>query len=272
MSAQAVNNPTPEYLVDACRQMVLAAGKVIRDMREDAVQTATTKSSPTDPVTAADRAAEELIVDAILQDRPDDSIVGEEGANRAGSSPVSWHIDPIDGTTNYLYGYPAYAVSVAAEIDDVITAGAVLNAATGDLFSACRGQTSVCNDDPISVTQKAELGSALIGTGFNYLAERRTIQAEVLVQILPEIRDIRRGGSAALDLCSVASGQLDAYFESGLNKWDYAAGWIIVEQAGGVCSGLNNPVPSPAFTVASGPKLHQQLTNMLVESGSERLL
>jgi len=252
--------------------MVLDAGKVIREMRNEAVQTATTKSSPTDPVTAADRAAEALIVDSIIQDRPDDSIVGEEGANRAGSSEVSWHIDPIDGTTNYLYGYPAFAVSVAAEIGDAIVAGAVLNASTGDLFSACRGEPAICNDEPIRVTQKAELSSALIATGFSYLPERRAIQAEVLGQLLPAIRDMRRGGSAALDLCSVASGQVDAYFESGLNKWDYAAGWIIVEQAGGVCSGLNDPVPSPAFALASGPELHNKLRDKLVESGSTRLL
>lgn len=259
-------NDDPKELANRARELVTEAAGVVKTMRSSVIASASTKSSPTDPVTEADKAAEKAIVDGINTDRPDDSIIGEEGTDKVGTSGVSWHIDPIDGTTNYLYGYPSFAVSVAAETDGVVVAGAVFDVASGDLYSAHRGSNSVCNDEPIAVTAKNELSSALIATGFSYLSDRRREQAQVLVDLLPQVRDIRRAGSAAVDLCLLASGRVDAYFESGLNFWDFAAGWIIVEQAGGTCTGLHTPHPDSAFLVAGGPGVHGLLQSALVDA------
>ncbi len=253
----------PKELANRARELVSEAAQAVKQMRTDVIDSAITKSSPTDPVTEADKAAEQAIVDGITTDRPNDSIRGEEGADKTGTSGVTWHIDPIDGTTNYLYDYPSYAVSVAAEISGVVVAGAVFDVASGDLYSAHRGARSVCNDEPIHVTTKDELSSALVATGFSYLPNRRREQAEVLVELLPLIRDIRRAGSAAVDLCLLASGRVDAYYESGLNFWDFAAGWIIVEQAGGACTGLHSDDPDPSLLVAGGPVVHGLLRSAL---------
>jgi myo-inositol-1(or 4)-monophosphatase len=192
-----------------------------------------TKSSPTDMVTEVDRASESLIVERILAARPDDGILGEEGAARDGTSGVRWVIDPLDGTTNYLYGFPAYAVSIAAEFDGEVVAGVVYDAAHDDVYWATRGSGAFCHALPVRVSTTPTLATALTGTGFGYAALRRRRQALLLQSVITEIRDIRRAGSAALDLCSVACGRLDAYFEWGLQPWDMAAGCLIVEEAGG---------------------------------------
>lgn len=264
--------PSPDALLELCRRFALDAGRIVTELRAEAITTSVTKSSPTDPVTEADRAAEASIVEAIIANRPDDAIVGEEGANRAGTSDVTWHIDPIDGTTNYLYDYPGYAVSVAAEQAGHLAAGAVLNVSTGDLYSAAAGGGATCNDRALSTTSETSLAAALVGTGFSYQSDRRRIQAEVLLNVLPAVRDLRRGGSAALDLCFVASGRLDGYYEAGLNKWDYAAGWLIAEEAGGVCFGLDSAPPDERLFIAANGPLEIPLRTLLVEAGAERLL
>lgn len=244
------------------------AGRAAVEMRSEAVASATTKSSPTDPVTAADQAAEAIIVDGILHYRPDDGIVGEEGAQRHGTSPVVWFVDPIDGTTNYLYDIPAYAVSIAAAVDGLLVAGTVFNPVSDELFTARAGHGAFLNGRPIQVPQPVPLGSSLVATGFGYQAERRRLQAAALGQLLPAIRDIRRFGSAALDLCALAMGRVDAYYEIGLNVWDYAAGWLLVHEAGGRCRDLAGGDPSSEFFMAAGPGLIEPLARAIIEAVS----
>jgi myo-inositol-1(or 4)-monophosphatase len=252
-------------LADLAAGLALEAGKVIIEMRDDARATASTKSSVTDLVTAADREAEALIASGILGHRPDDSIQGEEGAHTIGSSPVIWHIDPIDGTTNYVYGIPAFSVSNAAEIDGVVVAGAVLDPSTAQLYRAVRNGGAFRNDVALSGSEVDDLAVALVATGFSYAAERRRRQAEVLLHLLPHIRDLRRFGSAALDLCLVASGQVDAYFEQGLNSWDLAAGSLVASEAGAVVENLRGGQPDSTFVLAAGSRIFSPLRELLVD-------
>ncbi len=211
------------------------AGGAARDMREGALDTVTTKSSPTDLVTAADSAAERIIVDGIRSQRPDDAIVGEEGTSTDGTNGITWHIDPIDGTTNYVYGIPAWSVSIAVTSDDLAEVGVVYNPINDELYTAARGRGAHLNDRRITVSDRNDLALSLIGTGFSPHSDIRRVQGKIATTVLPEIRDYRRFGSAALDLCAVAAGRIDGFYETGLNVWDYAAGKLIIEEAGGVC-------------------------------------
>lgn len=244
------------------------AGETVNELREAAVAGATTKSSPTDPVTEADRAAERIVVDGILAARPDDAIIGEEGTERIGTSGLAWSIDPIDGTTNYVYGIPAYAVSVAVGDSTGTLCGTVYNPVTDELFEAVIGRGATLNGEPIEVAAPVALSAALIATGFGYLAERRRSQAAVVAGLLPEIRDIRRFGSAALDLCAVACGRVDAYYEVGLNVWDFAAGALIAAEAGALCTDLAGGPGSPDFLIAASPDLHPVLVERLLAHGA----
>ena len=191
------------------------------------------KSSSTDMVSDADREAEEAIVSLLRAERPDDGLLGEEGASTEGTSGRRWVVDPLDGTTNYLYGLPAWVVSVAVEDDEGALAGVVFHAVGDELFAAERGRGATCNGEPIRVREGAPLERALVATGFGYDAERRARQAEIVRAVLPRVRDIRRAGAAALDLAWVASGRLDGYWERGLQPWDWAAGRLLVTEAGG---------------------------------------
>jgi myo-inositol-1(or 4)-monophosphatase len=195
-----------------------------------------TKSSGTDMVTDMDRASERLIVDGIRAARPDDGIVSEEGATASATSGVVWVVDPIDGTTNYLYGIPGFAVSIAAEIDGRPVVGVVNDPVNGEEFSAVRGRGARRNGETISPTLETDLAHALVATGFAYAADRRRHQAEVLTHILDRVRDIRRLGAASVDLCSVACGRVDGYYEWGLSHWDVAAGLLIAEEAGALAA------------------------------------
>lgn len=194
-----------------------------------------TKSTPTDMVTAVDRASEARIVAALQDRRPDDGLLGEEGTGVVGTSGLQWVIDPIDGTTNFVYGYPATAVSIA--VVDVATnesiVGAVVDVGRGEVFSATKGGGAFLNDAPMSLSDgPADFSRTLVGTGFSYSPQLRVQQAEVLTRLLPVARDIRRGGSAALDLCWAAAGRLDAYYERGTAPWDRAAGMLIAHEVG----------------------------------------
>ena len=191
-----------------------------------------TKSSPTDPVSQVDREAERLIVERLSELRPDDAVLGEVGALGQGTSGVRWVIDPLDGTTNYVYGYPAYAVSIAVEIDGQPQVGVVFDSSAGRMYRAISGFGAVCDDQPIHVREQPDLSTALVATGFSYEAAQRTRQGAVVAQVLGRVRDIRRGGTAALDLCHVAAGHVDAYWELDLSPWDYAAGAVIAREAG----------------------------------------
>ncbi|WP_460844889.1 inositol monophosphatase family protein [Nocardioides ultimimeridianus] len=197
------------------------------------VGVAATKSSDVDVVTVADRAAEELIRSLLLAARPDDSILGEEGDDVHGSSGVRWIVDPIDGTVNFLYGLPEYSVSIAAEVDGEVVAGAVLDVAKGHLYAADT-ETGLASRDGavLGVRPPAPLGQRLVLTGFSYRSEVRALQGAAVARLLPHVRDIRRHGSCALELCHVAAGQADGYAEEGVNLWDYAAGGLIARMAG----------------------------------------
>lgn len=213
-----------------------AAADLVRERAAGVVEVAATKSTATDVVTEADRDTEALIRRLISQERPDDAFFGEEGEETLGTSGVRWIVDPIDGTVNFLYGLPSYAVSIAAEYAGEVVAGAVVDVPRGTLYAAFRqpdGSVAAVKDgEPIGVRQPAELGQRLIATGFSYDAELRRVQAEALVRLLPLVRDVRRIGSAALDICGVAEGTLDGYLEEGLHLWDHAAAGLVAEAAG----------------------------------------
>ncbi|GAA2105036.1 inositol monophosphatase family protein [Actinomadura alba] len=234
-----------------------------------------TKSSPTDIVTQMDRAAERLIVDRIRAERPGDGFLGEEGGAHEGSTGVRWVIDPIDGTVNYLYDLPDWAVSIAAQIDGETVVGVVDIPRRGETYVAVRGQGARLraaepgvSPDPEARTPRVNTGvplnRALVGTGFGYGADRRAHQAGVLTGVLPRVRDIRRSGSCCVDMCSVAAGRLDAYYERGVQAWDIAAGTLIVEEAGGRVGGLRGAAPGPELTIAAAPGLFEELHDLLL--------
>lgn len=272
--AQALPELLLRDLEDLAVSAARAAGRFIVEDRPAGLDVVETKSSVNDIVTVMDQQSEALLRRHLLEARPDDAILGEEDGASAGTSGITWVIDPIDGTVNYLYEIPAYCVSVAAVIGDSATtgqwqpvAGAICNPVTGEIFHARRGGgarlLSAHEDRAIRVNTVEVLLHSLVATGFGYLPEVRARQGEVVGAILPEIRDIRRAGSAALDLCAVACGAVDAYYESGLNPWDLAAGWIIATEAGAHVTGLNNQQPGQEAVVAAGPGIHASLVSRL---------
>jgi myo-inositol-1(or 4)-monophosphatase len=218
-------------LLALASDLALQAGRIHAEGRRTAL-TIETKSSPTDLVSQVDKAAERLIVDRLAERRPDDAILGEEGTSRDGTSGVRWVVDPLDGTTNYVYGYPAYSVSIAVEIDGDARVGVVLDSSSGRLYRAVAGAGAVCDDKPIRARVPDGLPTALVATGFSYGSARREFEGKVLAALLSRIRDIRRSGSAALDLCRLAAGEVDAYWELDLSPWDFAAGVLIAREAG----------------------------------------
>lgn len=256
-------------LTELATAVALEAGARVLALAGTARRRPASKSTSTDLVTEADRAAEELISRGLLAARPDDGILGEEGVQHQGTSAVVWHIDPIDGTTNYVYAIPAFSVSIAAEIDGRTVAGVVLNPSTSELYAATSGEGATCNGEPLQTRPPTALATALVATGFGYRPELRRRQAELLVELLPEIRDIRRFGSAALDLCAVAAGQVDAYYEQGLNRWDLAAGALIASEAGAVVANLRDGPPDASFVLAAVPELFGPLRARLSDLGAD---
>ncbi len=262
-------------LNELAKRLAVEAGELVESMRDEVDFAGETKSSATDVVTAADKAAEDMIITGLLTDRPDDGVLGEEGGSKGGSTGVRWLIDPIDGTTNYIYDIAAYCVSIAAEIDGILAVGVVYEPKSKRCYHGTRGGGSFVSQDRgedvrLRVTTATALATSLVGTGFGYLADRRQGQAEVLLSLLPRIRDIRRFGSAALDLCFVAEGQLDAYYEKGLNPWDLAAGTVIAREAGALVGDLRNGEPSDVFTLAAGPGLFEALGDELRQLDADR--
>jgi myo-inositol-1(or 4)-monophosphatase len=229
-----VTTPTREDLRDLAVAVAREAAALIVRLRSEGVQVAAAKSSATDIVTEADRACERLVLDRLLGARPDDGIVGEEGSQRAGTSGVVWIVDPIDGTVNYLYGLPHYAVSIAAELAGDVVAGVVLAPVLGLEYVATRGGGATCNGRPIRPRPVAPMSERLVATGFSYEQPARTRQAAYIARLLPQVRDLRRLGSCALDVCGVAAGTVDAYVEEGAHIWDHAAAGLILAEAGGV--------------------------------------
>ncbi len=258
---------TPDELLAIGVRVARDAAATARRMRAEAITDVTTKSTDTDVVTAADKAVERQVVDALAAERPGDTVLGEEYGDSAAhrSGVVRWVVDPIDGTVNYLYGLPQYAVSLAAEMDGVAVAGVVINAATGAEWTATRGGGAWRDGRRLTGSVRTRLDQALVGTGFGYDARRRAHQGAVLARLITEVRDIRRFGAAALDLCAVAEGTLDAYFEKGLNAWDHAAGGLIATEAGATVAGLSGAAPGPEMVVAAPPALFEPLHAALVE-------
>jgi myo-inositol-1(or 4)-monophosphatase len=225
-----------------------AGGEVLMSYFGRAAEGLGVKSSPTDPVSDADREAERAIRELLLSERPDDGLIGEEGSSDAAASGRTWIVDPLDGTVNFLYGLRAWAVSIALEGADGLEAGVVFNPVDEECFTAARGAGAAMNGRAIHVTDCPSLDRAMVGTGFSYEAEQRARQAELLTRLLPRVRDIRRAGAAALDLAYVACGRVDAFYERGLKRWDEAAGRLLVEEAGGVVSDLEG---EPAGVLAA---------------------
>jgi myo-inositol-1(or 4)-monophosphatase len=229
------------------------------------VRTAATKSTPTDVVTAMDAAAEELIATRLAERRPDDGLLAEEGSARAGTTGIRWVVDPLDGTVNYLYRLTHWCVSVAAEDGSGALVG-VVHAPVLDLtWTAIRGGGAWRDGRRLRCSEETELAQAMLATGFGYAAEQRARQAEVLTRVLPRVRDIRRQGSAAIDLCLVAEGIVDLYYEQGLNPWDLAAGGLIAREAGVRVDGLDGRPAGVDLVVASPPPLWEPLTALLAQ-------
>ena len=238
-----------------------AAGKHL--MNRPASFTFTEKSSAVDFATQMDKQAEELIVKQLLTYRPDDGIIAEEGSAKESKSGITWVIDPLDGTVNYLYGLPGWNVSIAAKDKDGVVVGVVNAPSIDGFWSGVRGGGATYNGVKIKCNNPVELGKALLGTGFAYDLNLRVSQGETMAKLLPRIRDLRRNGAAAVDLCYVAMGALDGYFESSLNEWDHAAGGLIAIEAGAVVSGRGGGAPNSDLVVCAGPALHAQLLPLI---------
>jgi myo-inositol-1(or 4)-monophosphatase len=276
----------PGQLLEIAVAAASEAGRLLASWRGDErPEVVETKSSPTDVVTAMDRKSEALITSRIRAHRPADAVLGEEGGQTSGDTGqagseasragrVRWVVDPLDGTVNYLYGLHDWAVSIAAEVDGTVVAGVVEVPRRGETFTAAAGQGAWLRRGAASLALRCSagvpLGQALVGTGFGYDAGRRQVQGEVVAALLPHVRDIRRGGSAAVDLCSVAAGRLDAFYERGLNYWDFAAGGLIAREAGATVGGLAGREESTSLAIAAGPGLYQQLEAFLAKLNPER--
>lgn len=258
----------PAELAELARSVAGEAAELLtsRHGRAAVVQT---KSSPTDVVTEMDAAAEDLIRSRILAARPGDAVLGEERGETGDGAAVRWIVDPLDGTVNYLYGLPTWAVSIAAEVAGVVVAGVVSAPLLGSLYTAHLGggawleSGSGTGKRQLACNTAVQLAEALVATGFGYEAQRRAAQGNVVAGLLPQVRDIRRAGAAAVDLCCVASGQVDAYYERGVHEWDIAAGRLIATEAGALVGGLHGSQPGEAMTIAAGPALFAELHDAL---------
>jgi myo-inositol-1(or 4)-monophosphatase len=256
-------------LLALASDLARAAGRVHTDGRARTL-TLETKSSPTDVVSQVDKEAERLIVERLRAERPDDALLAEEGSLLESDGRVRWIVDPLDGTTNYVYGYPAYGVSIAVEVDGRTVVGVVFDSSAGRLYAAIQGRGAVCDGRRLETREPEGLARALIATGFSYEAAQRRRQGAVLATVLDRIRDIRRGGSAALDLCRVAAGEVDAFWELDLSPWDYAAGTLIAREAGAVVEHAPAAHGKGPAVVAAHPKLMPAFYELLVEAGALR--
>ncbi len=265
----------PRELLEIAITVARDAAATAYRMRTEGVSVAATKSTVTDVVTAADRAVERQVIEALRRLRPDDAVLGEEygGADAAPAGPdgVRWIVDPIDGTVNYLYGIPHSAVSLAAEVGGVVVAGVVRNVATGEEWTATAGGGAWRDGRRLRCSTETDLGQTLVATGFGYDAKRRAHQARVVAELIPHVRDIRRLGAAALELCFAAEGRVDAYYEKGLAAWDLAAGGLVAAEAGLQVGGLHGVAPGPDLVIAAPPALfgplHERLADLDASGG-----
>ena len=247
-------------------QLAQSAGDMALRGRKSGELSATTKSSPTDMVTMYDTASENMIIEGLATHRPDDSIIGEEGAHTDGTTGLTWHIDPIDGTSNFYFDIPMWAVSIGVADSEGPLAGAVYAPALGEMFSAARGEGASLNGASISVRRNSTLSDALVCTGFSYRAHERGAHAQRVANMITEIRDIRRFGAAAIDLCFVACGRYDAYFEEHLHSWDLVAGHIIATEAGALVTDYAGRTVTPAQVLAAQPGIQQELIALIART------
>ncbi|WP_081766059.1 inositol monophosphatase family protein [Arthrobacter sp. 31Y] len=270
-TSEAIRPPSggQEELRILAERIAREAGATALNLRRAGVSLLGSKSSPEDVVTVADQETEKLIRQMLAQTRPNDAVLGEEGGSTAGSSGLTWIVDPIDGTVNYLYDIPAWAVSIAVVEGDpdpaswTLLAGAVEVPSLGETYTASQGGGTTLNGQPIKVREAPELALSLLATGFTYSAERRVGQARVLNGLIASVRDIRRSGSAALDLCSVAAGRVNAYYESFVNPWDHAAGSLIAREAGAVVGGFDGAAENHDLIIAAAPGTYAHLEDAL---------
>lgn len=280
--AASVTGMSDEQLLHLATQLAREAGEMILERRQRGVAIADTKTSTVDVVTAADRECEQLLRERIRELRPDDGFYGEESDPTRSRSGVTWVVDPIDGTVNYLYGLPHYAVSIAAVEGDpaadpasfTALAGAVFAPALGEMYAAVRDGGATRNGKPLEIGAGPEdIARTLVATGFSYRAQRRKLQAQVWLALADQVRDMRRNGAASLDLCAVAAGQLDVYYEFGLKPWDWAAGALIAREAGAEVVGVSRDVrESRGMLVAGHPRIMPQLHDLLLDSLPAHLL
>lgn len=258
---------SPQDLLRLAEQTAREAGRLVHAGRQGRVEVTDTKSSPTDVVTAVDVASERLIRERIASERPDDGFVGEEGEDLGGTSGVTWVADPIDGTVNFLYGILQFSVSLAARDRDGTLVAVVHDPSSGETFTALRGEGAWLDGRPIHPSVCVDPARALVGTGYHYRADVRAHQAVETARLIPHVRDVRRMGSAALDLCYAACGRYDAYVERGLRPWDLAAGRLIAEEVGVRVEGLHGSEPSELLVVAAPEALFDGLHEQLVVAG-----
>lgn len=249
-------------LADLAVEAAHAAGALLLDGASQLRTLVETKTTATDMVTEMDRASEALVAKHLLGARPDDAFLGEEGTVGSGTTGVRWIVDPLDGTTNYLYGFPSWAVSIGAEIDGEPAAGVVFDPFHAETYRAVRGEGSSCNGVALRVEGADGLGAALVATGFGYDAAMRADQAQILARLLPSVRDVRRAGAASVDLCWLARGRVDVYYERGLQHWDRAAGALVCTEAGAVVETL-----ADGTIVAAPPQLIGPFLELLREAG-----
>jgi myo-inositol-1(or 4)-monophosphatase len=254
----------PAVLRALAEAVAREAGAQLLEAFAGPAEAVTSKSSPTDLVSAADRAAEELIHGRLAAARPDDGFLGEEGGSAEGSTGLRWVVDPLDGTTNFLFGIPQWSVSIACEDAGGVVAGVVYDPLRDELFAAERGGPLLVDGEAVRPARRAGgLAGALVATGFGYEADVRRAQAAIASRLLPEVRDIRRLGSAALDLAWTAAGRYDAYFEHGIQRWDVAAGELLCAAAGLEFRMLDPAPPLPAGVVVAPPELTEELLALL---------
>jgi myo-inositol-1(or 4)-monophosphatase len=256
---------TPEDLLRLAREVGEEAGAQLLEAFGRPRAELRSKSTPTDPVSEADIAAERLIRARLTAARPGDAILGEEGGEQGVAAPgaLRWVVDPLDGTTNFLYGIPLWCVSIACEDGEGAVAGAVVDPVRGETFAASRGGPALRNGTEVRASERAELDSALVATGFGYAPERRAAQARTLATLLPAVRDIRRGGAAALDLAWCACGRFDAYYERGVQEWDVRAGMLLCERAGLEVRRLAPRGEEPGGVLAAPPALLDPLLELV---------
>lgn len=269
---QPTGPPDPRALLAIAVDAATSAARLVVDERPRRLEVTQTKSSATDIVTEMDQRSERAIVEHISAARPGDGFLGEEGAAHEGTTGVTWVIDPIDGTVNYLYEIPSYAVSVAARDGEGVVVGAVVNPVSGETWTAVRGGGAFLDGRPLRLGTPPALEMALVATGFGYGRGRRARQAEILQSVLPRVRDIRRAGAASLDLCTLATGRVDAFYEQGLKPWDLAAGGLVAAEAGAVVAGLPGKAAGEALVVAAAPGLYEPLAELLAGLAADELV